>query len=279
MWRSVWKNLASGKPSLKTRQPREKQIERLHERRIFVDLTENQAASPGSEVLVRPEDHHHIRNVLRLQQGAVITAVCRKTGREFEAVISAIRPEVRIKLIGVLPAKERTCPLRSVSVALLKGDRNDLACEQLTQFAVQRIIFWQAQRSVSKIKGAEEQGRKLTRWKRICEAAAKQSGQSCVPEIEFARDIERLIQLISSEHAPEDLHLFCSLLPAAREISSFPRKPGNVHLIIGPEGDFSPEEEGIMLKHGLMPLSLGYCRFRSETAAVAAAAMASLWWC
>jgi len=41
-------------------------------------------------------------------------------------------------------------------------------------------------------------------------------------------------------------------------------------VLIGPEGDFSPEEIDMALKAGFKPISLGPSRLRTETAALVA---------
>ena len=41
-------------------------------------------------------------------------------------------------------------------------------------------------------------------------------------------------------------------------------------VLIGPEGDFSPEEVNWALQHGYEPVSLGAARLRTETAAIVA---------
>ena len=47
--------------------------------------------------------------------------------------------------------------------------------------------------------------------------------------------------------------------------------PGeNALVLIGPEGDFSPEEIALALKCGFEPISLGESRLRTETAALVA---------
>ena len=43
-------------------------------------------------------------------------------------------------------------------------------------------------------------------------------------------------------------------------------------VLIGPEGDFSPEEIGLARQYGFADISLGRSRLRTETAAVAAVA-------
>ncbi len=47
-------------------------------------------------------------------------------------------------------------------------------------------------------------------------------------------------------------------------------------ILIGPEGDFSPEEINFALENGFRPVTLGTQRLRTETAAVTAAVMAAV---
>lgn len=42
-----------------------------------------------------------------------------------------------------------------------------------------------------------------------------------------------------------------------------------VILLIGPEGDFTPEELGQIIDHGVQPVTMGARRLRTETAAIA----------
>ncbi len=54
-------------------------------------------------------------------------------------------------------------------------------------------------------------------------------------------------------------------------------KPGsNALILIGPEGDFSPEEVQLALAEGFIPVTLGESRLRTETAAMAATAFFNL---
>jgi 16S rRNA (uracil1498-N3)-methyltransferase len=51
-------------------------------------------------------------------------------------------------------------------------------------------------------------------------------------------------------------------------LSGFPGT--EVRVLIGPEGDFSPEEARLALENGYIPIHLGASRLRTETAAVTA---------
>ena len=47
----------------------------------------------------------------------------------------------------------------------------------------------------------------------------------------------------------------------------------SVMILIGPEGDFSPEEVAVAVERGFEEITLGYQRLRTETAAVVAVTM------
>ena len=51
------------------------------------------------------------------------------------------------------------------------------------------------------------------------------------------------------------------------------KKSGNILILIGPEGDFSPEEIKFAVENGFQQISLGTQRLRTETAAVTATVM------
>ena len=48
------------------------------------------------------------------------------------------------------------------------------------------------------------------------------------------------------------------------------KKGENALVLIGPEGDFSPEEVALAKENGFVPCSLGEARLRTETAAIVA---------
>ena len=54
------------------------------------------------------------------------------------------------------------------------------------------------------------------------------------------------------------------------------KKTENILILIGPEGDFSPEEINFALENGFEPISLGNQRLRTETAALTATIMTAV---
>lgn len=69
-----------------------------------------------------------------------------------------------------------------------------------------------------------------------------------------------------------------SPLTGGQDLPARPASPGGgeVLVLIGPEGDFTPAEIDLALRHGFREVTLGTQRLRTETAAVAAAVMVSV---
>jgi 16S rRNA (uracil1498-N3)-methyltransferase len=78
-------------------------------------------------------------------------------------------------------------------VALCKGEKNDFICQKATELGVDKICFFQAERSISRIDDRDRK-KKLERWKKISEAALQQSGQTALPTIEIFQSLNQTLQ-------------------------------------------------------------------------------------
>ena len=109
---------------------------------------------------------------------------------------------------------------------------------------------------------------KAERIERLIIAALKQSLRCVLPVFNPAISFEKLI----SNAAEEQLFIaYCGEdeghIPLLQQIC---QKEKDCLVLIGPEGDFSPEEVALAKKHGFIPVSLGKSRLRTETAALVA---------
>lgn len=240
-----------------------------HERRIFID----QELRPGAELSLSADLRHYLVTVLRLKEGSVITAVSSESNQAYEALISQTEPEARIKVIQQVVSARQQSRARSLAVALLKGSHNDFVCEKATELGVDTIIFWQAARSVVTLADKASANKKHARWQKIATAAAQQAGRNRQPEIVVVKGIRELIDLYRTIRDPEDRLMSCMLRPDAKEIRHLTPVTGRAHLLIGPEGDFTEDEESALLTEGFEAVSLGPNRLRAETAAICAVCM------
>ena len=97
-------------------------------------------------------------------------------------------------------------------------------------------------------------------------AAMLQSQQSWLPELHEPRPFE---QVLVSPHQKLIAHCEDRQKKQLKEFSI----NENILMLIGPEGDFTPDEITAALQNNFQPVSLGETRLRTETAGVVAATL------
>jgi 16S rRNA (uracil1498-N3)-methyltransferase len=247
--------------------------------RIFLDLE----LVSGSEIELSDELSHHLRDVLRLKEGNQLIAVSNLDSEEYLAIVtdSGLGNQrqshpLEIKILSQLPKRKLSSVVSSLICAIPKGSHSDQICEQVSQLGVDRIIFWQADRSVQKLSNPDS---KLERWRKIVEASARQSCGLKIPEVLYLASTHALVRLLSdSVLGVGDMLAVCSLSENAKMPTKLQVVQARVHLLVGPEGDFSASEQEEFLKLGAIELSLGAHVLRVETAAVVAVAMIKAVW-
>lgn len=148
-----------------------------------------------------------------------------------------------------------------------KPSRADWTVEKLTELGVGSILCVESARS-----GEPLSDEKLSRLRRICVAAAKQSLQVLVPEVRARRgglpglgaltDRYDVCLLLSPDGMP-----ILSVLGKALQATT-----GSVLIVAGPEGGLSDVEEANLISYGFVRAALGPGRLRVETAVLAATA-------
>ncbi len=206
------------------------------------------------------ESGHCIR-VLRMKEGDKIEVIDGKGHRYTCVIVSAHQKHTTVEIIETAEAPLPWTNDIVVAVAPTKHlDRMEWMVEKLTEIGVNRIIPIRCQHS-------ERKDIKIERLEKIAIAAMKQSLKAVLPEISPMTPVTDVINGFDTYNkyiAYCDKSIPRKLL--AKECS--PNSPSIV--LIGPEGDFAPEEIMNALNKGWIPVSLGENRLRTETAAVAA---------
>lgn len=239
-----------------------------HERRILLSFDPTER-----EVVLPPDAVRHLVQVLRLPPGSPVTIVDTERGFEHSAVLDKREGETIARILLTTPVEAKHSAVSSVALALCKGKVNDFVCEKATELGLKHIVMWAAQRSIMKVEERDKE-HKISRWEKIVEAAAKQSGRSDLPKVHLVFSVAELLELYPSISTPEERRLCCSLSPSALPFRKLQPLRTAAHLVIGPEGDLSPHEEAALFSEGFEALSLGELRLRSDTAAITSIAMA-----
>jgi 16S rRNA (uracil1498-N3)-methyltransferase len=241
------------------------------ERRVFLPNSTAQAAlEKGTTISLDEGESRHLIQVLRLKLGAPVIAVDPLSGKTYHSVICSAEGLVTLKIESEVPTRSKQGSEDTLLLPLLKGDHTDFVIEKATELGIHQLILFQASRSVVKIKPADE-AQKVQRWERIAHAASKQCRRSSLPRLRFAPTLAAAL-----EHSP--VGYYASLRENAVPVACAPKPPGPVSLAVGPEGDFSPEEELLLSNRGFIPVSLGNLVLRAETAAMVLATTALILW-
>ena len=252
--------------------------------RLFVDALCPQGIDIlHQQIELSQENTHYLRDVLRLKDGDHLELGDPDSGAIFSAVILSTTSAVTVLIKEALPDTQLLQQPIVLLFALCKGQKNELVCDWATELGCSSIIFWQAERSVVRLKDERELSAKAARLTKIAQAAAQQSKQSRPPQIHVVRSLSAAAALSAAAEISAaaqtlqsnsvGLKLYCSLSPDAAPVHALLSTLNNsvaTAIVIGPEGDLSPEEETLLKSSGWLPVSLGKSTLRSELAALTA---------
>ena len=205
------------------------------------------------------DESRHIVKVLRKSTGDLLMITNGK-GWIFEAEV--IIPNHNKCVVSILKSTFETPRPYTIHLAVAPtkmNDRYEWFIEKATEIGVDKITPIICQNSERKIIKTE-------RFEKILQSAMKQSLQSYLPSLappisfsEFIKMPQEGATFIAHCEDGEKLK-FKDQIEAKKSIT----------ILIGPEGDFSPKEIELALKHQYIPVSLGASRLRTETAGIVA---------
>lgn len=213
-------------------------------------------------------DSGHCVRVLRMKAGDILQVVD-GSGNLYHCVLEDAHPKhasVRIESVEELP---KTWPNNiTVGIAPTKNsDRMEWLVEKLVELGVDKIVPLRCRHS-------ERKDINIERLNKIAVSAMKQSLKAILPVIEPMTPYKDFIESVPQASTSQRFIAYCDD-EVERRLFAREYIPGkDTYLLIGPEGDFSPEEVQLALSRGWMPVSLGDNRLRTETAALFSVAAA-----
>ncbi len=222
-------------------------------KRFFVDNV-----APTSELC--GEEFEHAKNVLRLGVGDEVILLD-NSGKEYTAVIAQVEKKRMLlnvvrEEVGEREASEEVCLLFGY---LKNADKNEFIVQKAVELGVKRIIAFSSVYS-----SAYMNENKLERLNKVAKEAAKQCLRATAPKVEYCPDLQKALQ--AAEGYENKLFACEFATESKRDIATL---SGATAIVIGSEGGFSREEEGLANELGFASVSLGKRILRAETAAVA----------
>ncbi|MBQ2462327.1 MAG: 16S rRNA (uracil(1498)-N(3))-methyltransferase, partial [Clostridia bacterium] len=225
----------------------------------------------GDTVIVT-EDAHHIKDVLRMQAGDTIE-VCDGQGMDYTVRLETLSSE---RVTGRIEEQGPSTSEPAIHVTLFQGlpksDKMEWILQKGTELGISSFVPVTMQRSVVRY-DAKKDAKKTERFRKIAEAAAKQSGRGRIPEVQEVRSFQSVIGEVGKYDlflVPYEAGLEHSL---KRTLSSVPAMPKTVAILIGPEGGIDPKEVDALTEAGAQVVGLGPRILRTETAGMAAVTM------
>jgi 16S rRNA (uracil1498-N3)-methyltransferase len=266
------------------------------------------AAREGGEAGVGGPEARHAATVRRIRAGEEIDLVD-GAGRRVTGTVTGVAPARLTVSVTAVDDEAAPVPALVLVQALAKGGRDESAVEQSTELGVDRVIPWQADRSVSRWDAKAAKGR--ARWAAIAAGAAKQSRRAFVPGVEDVRTTGRLVEaaraaaeagsrvLVLHEEATEPITTVPLVAgprhpvdgdravgaPATTDPTSTApvtgdpttgEGPREVWIVVGPEGGIGAEESDRLVEAGATLVRLGRHVLRSSSAGPAAIAALSV---
>jgi 16S rRNA (uracil1498-N3)-methyltransferase len=224
----------------------------------------------GARVTLNGPIVHQIHNVLRMRPGDHILVLdnsgwtreveLREMGSE-----QAVGQVVRRRLAEGEPRTKIT-----LYQGVLKRRRFEFALQKGTELGIVEFVPLISDRAI--IADLGDVDKRRTRWERIVQEAAEQSGRGRLPHLEPA-----MLFPHACEQAQRQGGL--ALIPWEEErslslrsvLARQQKKPFIVSLFIGPEGGFTADEAELARRYGVQTVTLGPRILRAETAGLVAA--------
>ena len=214
------------------------------------------------------EESKHAIKVLRLSIGDTIHITDGRGNLYTCQVISDNPKHCTVKVVESVAQFEKRNYCLTMAVAPTKNiDRFEWFLEKATEIGVDRFVALESEHSERRVIKPEREMKVVT-------AAVKQSLKAYHPTLEDMTEFKRFV---TSELSGRKFIAHCGEAVKGKSYLASTLKAGeDAVVLIGPEGDFSPEEVRLAVENGFEEITLGTQRFRTETAAVMAVAMVAV---
>lgn len=227
----------------------------------------NEEQIEDNKINIIDEDVNHIKNVLRLKVEEEICVCNRDISKSYMCkIVGFDNNSVRCEILKeVLDTTEASTHIH-IFQGLPKGDKFEFIIEKCTEIGVKEITPVIMKRSIVKL-DEKDKNKKLERWQKIAEVAAKQSKRDSILKvnniINFQNIFEKVkdydILLVAYEEEKETT--LKKVLNTFKDKQNF-----KIAIIIGPEGGIDENEIRLCKENGFTAVTLGKRILRTETA-------------
>ncbi len=215
----------------------------------------------GSDYTLNEDESKHAIRVLRLNIGDEVKLVDGKGGMYNAKVTDPNPKRCKLEITKTVRDFGKKPYHIHIAVAPTKNlDRMEWFVEKAVEIGIDEISFLKCARS-------ERKELKLDRLEKIAVSAMKQSLKAYLPRLNELTPYKTFLTNLNSISGTYIAHLEEGNRQDLKQIDTSIK---SICVLIGPEGDFTPEEIELALAKGIKPVTLGESRLRTETAALVA---------
>ena len=225
----------------------------------------------GNTIIIQNEDVNHIKNVLRAKIDDTIDICDCQTSKNYICKIEQIEEKnIYCHIVEEIASNVEPHIQVSIFQGLPKADKMELVIQKSVELGVYDITPVEMKRCVVKLND-KDKIKKVQRWQKISEGAAKQSGRDRIPTIHPVINIHTLCENIKEydfvlvAYENEKVN---TLKQELKNIKQDQNKQMKIAIIIGPEGGIDKEEIAKLEEQNAKIITLGNRILRTETVAL-----------
>ena len=220
-------------------------------------------------------DINHIKNVLRMKIGDQLELCNCDTQENFNCkIVNIEKDNIQCEILEKLQQEEESNVEVTIFQGLPKADKMEYIIQKSVELGAFNITPVEMKRCVVKLND-KDKTKKIERWQKISEGAAKQSGRNIIPKINEIVNIKKIcsqiinydLVLIAYENEKENT-LKKELKELAKKIENNKDKKIKIGVIVGPEGGLEEQDVQELKQNGAKIITLGKRILRTETVAL-----------
>ncbi|SHG34104.1 16S rRNA (uracil1498-N3)-methyltransferase [Salegentibacter echinorum] len=217
--------------------------------------------------IVFPKDEsRHIAKVLRKKEGDILKVTNGKGSLFSAKILECSQKKCVATILKTETEKAKTYTLHLAVAPTKMNDRYEWFLEKATEIGVDEITPIICDHSERRVV-------KLERYNRVLQSAMKQSLHFSLPKLNEPKNFS---EFMNAEIKGQKFIAHCEDELQRVSLKSKAKSGEKISILIGPEGDFSPEEIKTALANNWEAVTLGESRLRTETAAIVACHTISL---
>ena len=220
-------------------------------------------------IRIEDEDVNHIKNVLRAKVEDIIDICDCETSKNYICQIEKIEEKnIYCHIVEEIESNVESNIKVTIFQGLPKADKMELIIQKSVELGVYDITPVEMKRCVVKL-NEKDKIKKIQRWQKISEGAAKQSGRDRIPNINNIINVNKMCEtfkeydLILVAYEEEKVN---SLKQELKKLEK--DKKIKIGIVIGPEGGIDKEEINKFKENNVKIITLGNRILRTETVAL-----------